>query len=179
MKNSDANANANANADTVTVTVTDAGTDTGDQAIAEQAKHAFHEHLAQKATAARFKYGLYIDTDAVLRMLDDRAIVRYPTTLVFDASPLQPHEFAFAQPLGFHSGDGFALCIHPCFRPQREIWPLLIAYHIPVINYGSIVEAADAELFGATLLGMDVEPYYQALCELTDTMTETAAAADC
>ena len=177
MKNSDANANANA--DTVTVTVTDAGTDTGDQAIAEQAKHAFHEHLAQKATAARFKYGLYIDTDAVLRMLDDRAIVRYPTTLVFDASPLQPHEFAFAQPLGFHSGDGFALCIHPCFRPQREIWPLLIAYHIPVINYGSIVEAADAELFGATLLGMDVEPYYQALCELTDTMTETAAAADC
>lgn len=150
-------------------------TEPTDQAIAEQAKHAFHEHLAEKATAARFKYGLYIDTDAMLRMLDDRAIVRYPTSLVFDASPLQAHEFAYPQPLGFHSGDGFALCIHPCFRPQREIWPLLIAYHIPVINYGSIVDADDAELFGATLLGMDVEPYYQALCELTDAMTEAAA----
>ncbi len=155
--------------------MTNSGAEPTDQAIAEQAKHAFHEHLAEKATAARFKYGLYIDTDAMLRMLDDRAIVRYPTSLVFDASPLQAHEFAYPQPLGFHSGDGFALCIHPCFRPQLKIWPLLIAYHIPVINYGSIVDADDAELFGATLLGMDVEPYYKALCELTDAMTEAAA----
>ncbi len=55
---------------------------------------------------------------------------------------------------------------------QRELWPLLIAYHIPVINYGSIVEPADAELYGATLLGLEVEAYYQALCELTDAMAE-------
>ena len=143
-----------------------------DQAVAEQAKQAFHEHLVEKATAARLKYGLYIDTDAVLQMLDDDAVVRYPTTVVFDASPLQPHEFAYPQPLGFHASDGYALCIHPSFRAQREILPLLIAYHIPVINYGSIVERDDAELYGATLLGLDVEAYYQALCELADAMTE-------
>ncbi len=47
---------------------------------------------------------------------------------------------------------------------------LLIAYHIPVINYGTIVEALDAELFGATLLGLEVEAYYQALCELADAL---------
>ena len=43
-----------------------------DQAVVDQAKQAFGEHLVEKATAARFKYGLYIDTDAVLQMLDDR-----------------------------------------------------------------------------------------------------------
>jgi hypothetical protein len=141
-----------------------------DRAVVDQAKQAFHEHLVEKATAARFKYGLYIDTDAVLLMLDDDSVVRYPTTLVFDASPLQPHEFAFPQALGFHPSDGYALCIHPCFRAQREIWPLLVAYHIPVINYGSIVEAREAELYGATLLGLDVDGYYRALCELADSM---------
>jgi hypothetical protein len=144
----------------------------GDKAIAEQARLAFHEHLVEKATVARFKYGLYIDTDAVLKMLSDETVVRYPTTLVFDASPLQHHEFAYPQPLGFHASDGYALCIHPYFRPQRELWPLLIAYHLPVINYGSIVETPDAELYGATLLGLEVEAYYQALCELADAMVD-------
>ncbi len=143
-----------------------------DQTVVDHAKQAFGEHIVEKATAARFKYGLYIDTDAVLRMLDDRTVVRYPTSLVFDASPLQTHEFGYPQPLGFHASDGYALCIHPCFRPQREIWPLLIAYHIPVINYGAIVEAPDAELFGATLLGLEVEAYYGALCELADAMND-------
>jgi len=144
----------------------------GEKAVAEQAKQAFHEHLVEKATAARLKYGLYIDTDAVLKMLSDETVVRYPTTLVFDASPLQPHEFAYPQPLGFHASDGYALCIHPYFRSQREIWSLLIAYHIPVVNYGNIVEPTEAELYGATLLGIDVEAYYHGLCELADAMAQ-------
>jgi hypothetical protein len=137
----------------------------------EVARQGFLEHVREKATAARMKHGLYVDTDAVLAMLDDRTIVRHPTSIVFDASPLQPHEFAFPQPIGFHASDGYALCLHPCFRGQREIWSLLIAYHIPVINYGEIVDADVAELFGATLHGLEVETYYQALCELADSIT--------
>jgi hypothetical protein len=142
----------------------------GEEIDAETARRAFHEHLREKAAAARLKYGLYIDTDAILRMLDDRAVVRHPTTIVFDAGPLQPHEFAHAQPAGFHASDGYALCIHPHFRSQREILPLLIAYHIPVINYGAIADPEGAEIFGATLLGLEVEAYYQALCELADSI---------
>lgn len=137
---------------------------------AETARAAFLDHLADKAMAARLKYGLYIDTDTILRMLDDRAVVRYPTAIVFDASPLQPHEFAFPQPVGFHPSDGYALCIHPRARQQREVLPLLIAYHIPVINYGDVVDAGAAELYGATLLGLGVDAYYEALCEIADAM---------
>ncbi len=104
-------------------------------------------------------------------MLDDREVVRYPTGLRFDAEPLQAGEFAFAQPLGEHPADGYCLFVHPCFENRREVWPLLTAYHIPVINYGdSVVTHEEAELFGATLLGMEIDAYYQALCELTDSI---------
>ncbi|MHC4092574.1 MAG: hypothetical protein ACYSVY_20260, partial [Planctomycetota bacterium] len=120
--------------------------------------------------AARLKYGLSIDADAIRTMLGDREVVRYPTSIEFDAAPLRAPEFAHPQPLGFHPGDGYCLFVHPCFRQQPQSLPLLVAYHIPTINYGGIVEAEHAELYGATLLGLDVETYYQALCELADSV---------
>ncbi len=136
----------------------------------EQALAAFLEHLRDKANEARLKYGLLIDAEVILRMLDDRAVVRYPTTLEFTAGPLQPHEFAYPQALGFHPSDGYVLCVHPHFERMVDIWPLLIAYHIPVINYGEIADEQAAETYGAALNGLEVEAYYQALCELTDSM---------
>jgi len=135
-----------------------------------QAREAFRTHLVAKATAARHTYGPDIDADAIRRMLQDPQVVRYPTTIEFDAAPLQAPEFAHAQPLGFHAGDGYCLFVHPCFRQEPRSLPLLVAYHIPSINYGGIAEAEHAELYGATLLGLDVEAYYQTLCTLADSM---------
>lgn len=136
----------------------------------EDGRKALREHLIEKATAARLHYGFYIDTEAILKMLDDRRIVRFPTGIRFDAEPLQPGEFAIAQPLGNKPADGYCIFIHPFFEDQKEIWPLLIAYHLVVINYGEMATSDDAEIFGATLLGLDVEAYYQALCELADSI---------
>lgn len=136
----------------------------------EDGLRALHDHLVERAQHARLKYGLYIDHDAIVRMLDDRDVVRYPTGLRFDADLLQPGEFACACPLGAEPADGFCMAVHPWFEYQREIWPLLIAYHIPTINYGEIVTREEAELFGATLLGLEQEAYYQALCELADSI---------
>jgi hypothetical protein len=135
-----------------------------------EAREAFSEHLEAKATAARLTYGLYVDAEAIMRMLGDREVVRYPTSIEFDAAALLPGEFAHPQPLGFHPSDGFCLFVHPHFRGQPENLPLLAAYHIPTINYGGIVEPRHAELYGATLLGLDVESYYRALCELADSI---------
>jgi hypothetical protein len=135
-----------------------------------EARVRFSEHLKAKAAAARLKYGLHIDAEAIRTMLGDREVVRYPTSIEFDATPLQAHEFACPQPLGFHAGDGYCLFVHPHFRRQPENLPLLVAYHIPSINYGGIVEPRHAELYGATLLGLEVETYYQALCELADSI---------
>lgn len=131
---------------------------------------ALRDHIVERATAARMKYGLYIDADTILRMLEDRAVVRYPTQISFDAGPLQAGEFAFVQPLGDSPQAGYCIVIHPHFQKQPDLWPLLISYHLVVVNYGEVAEPAEAELFGATLLGLEVDAYYQALCELADSI---------
>jgi hypothetical protein len=113
---------------------------------------------------------LYIDAEVIVAMLADPDVLRYRASLIFDAGPLRPHEFACVQPVGFHASDGYAICLHPAFRDQPEMWPLLVAYHIPTINYGNIVDAAAAEVFGSTLIGLDRGAYYQALCELADSI---------
>ncbi|MCP3902218.1 MAG: hypothetical protein GY715_01170 [Planctomycetes bacterium] len=136
----------------------------------EDGRRALREHLVDRAQRARVKYGLYMDHDVMRRLLEDREFVRYPTELVFDAAALDPGEFAHAEPIGATPADGFRLVVHPWFETQLENLPLLVAYHIIDINYGDIATAAEAELFGATLLGLEVEAYYEALCELTDSI---------
>jgi hypothetical protein len=134
----------------------------------EEAGARFKSHLVAKATAARGRYGPHIDADAMLRMLDDRHVVRYPVHIAFDSGPLQPHEFAWPKPRGFHPSDGFCLFLHSRFEQRRESWPLLIAYHIPSINYGAIAGPEHAEIYGAVVLGLSVSSYHRELCALAD-----------
>jgi hypothetical protein len=136
----------------------------------EDGRTALREHVAEKAMDARLRHGLLIDADQMVRVLDDRTVVRYPVGIRFDAEPLEPGEFAWPMPLGDSPSKGFCLFIHPYFEDQPEAWPLLIAYHIPSMNYGEIATHEEAEIFGATLLGLEQDEYYNALCELTDSM---------
>ncbi|MCB9848249.1 MAG: hypothetical protein H6814_07520 [Phycisphaeraceae bacterium] len=131
---------------------------------------ALRDHLVARATEARLSRGLYIDAEAIMSLLDDRSLVRYPVGVRFDDLPLEPGEFAWPMPLGDRPADGYCLFINPWFRNQPDAWPLLIAYHIPSVNYGDIVAPEDAEAFGAALLGIDTDTYYNALCELVDSI---------
>lgn len=128
------------------------------------------DHLLDKAAEARRRAGGEVDGLAILRLLDDRAVVRYPTGVRFDSGPLRPGEFAHAVPLGEHPREGFCVFVHHAFHNRPETWAPLIAYHIPPINYGDIVTAEDCEQFGAALVGMDVETYYLGLCALVDSI---------
>ena len=136
----------------------------------QDGKSALREHVETKAHEARLSHGLYIDADEIVRMLDDRNVVRYPVGIRFDADPLEPGEFAWPMPLGEHPSAGFCLFVHPWFESQPQVWPLLIAYHIPSINYGDIASHEDAERYGATLLGLSPDEYYKAICELVDSI---------
>lgn len=136
----------------------------------KELREGLRDHVAHTATLARARYGPRIDADAILRMLRDRAIVRYPAAIRFDAQPLEHGEFAWPMPLGEHPRDGFALCVHPHFETNPQTWAPLILYHLPSINFGDIVSHAEAELFGSTVLGIDVEEYYAALCALADAL---------
>ena len=133
-------------------------------------RSALRDHLSEKAAAARARYGPDIDAAAILRIVDDRDIVRYPVGVRFDAAALETGEFAHAVPLGDHPQKGFCLFVHPAFESQPGLWPLLIAYHIPPINYGDIADSEDCEHFGAALLGLDLDTYYLALCRAADSI---------
>lgn len=129
---------------------------------------ALHDHIVDRASDARLRFGPSIDADAIMRILDDRKIVRYPVGVRFDSEQLEPGEFAWPMPLGERAQQGFCLFIHTHFEHRPETWAMLISYYIPTINYGELATHEEAELFGATLLGMDTEAYYQALCALSD-----------
>lgn len=133
-------------------------------------KRALRDHLLERAEAARAKHGGVFDGAKIVRMLDDREVVRYPAGLRFDAVLLKEGEFGWAMPLGDHPSNGFCVVLHHCFEDRPEAWAWLIAYHLPTINYGEIVEADDCEAFGAALLGEAVGVYYARLCELADSM---------
>ncbi len=126
--------------------------------------------VTEQAERARRRYGPVIDDSAILRILQDREVVRYPVHLRFDCESLEYGEFAHAEPIGDHPGAGFCLYIDPTFEHRPDVWPLLFAYHIPFINDAAIATHDDCELFGATLLAMHPEEYYESLCELADSM---------
>lgn len=111
-----------------------------------------------------------MDRAVMMQHLEDRTIVRYPLSVRFDTEPLQPGEFACLESLGEHPSDGFCVFIHPMFENVDEVIPLLLAHYIPSMNYGDVAIHVEAELFGATLLGIDVEEYYKILCSVADTV---------
>ena len=134
----------------------------------EDGYDALRGHVAERAHLAREKYGPEVDSDAIRRMLADPEVMRFPTVLMFDEDLLIEGEFAWARPLGDRPSDGFALVVHPSFEERPDVLPLLIAYHIVSINYLDVVTHVEAELFGATLLGLETDDYYSRLCALAD-----------
>ncbi|MCA8977708.1 MAG: hypothetical protein KDC98_23490 [Planctomycetes bacterium] len=138
---------------------------------AEGGHRSLLDHAAEKAALARSRFGPDIGYERVRAMLQDSTVVRYPTRLAFAIDGLEPGMFAIARPLGERPADGFVINVHPHFEGRDDDLPLLIAYHFVAINYGEIADATVAELFGATLLGLGVEDYYERLCALADELS--------
>ena len=131
---------------------------------------ALRDHVLERARVARTKHGPAITAEVMTRLLADPQVVRYPVTVRFDALGLQPGEFAHAEQNGAHPRDGFTLFVHPSLQLRHEILPLVMAYHVPPINYGDIAEPEDCEAFGAALLNLPVAEYYRRLCEIADSL---------
>lgn len=134
----------------------------------QDTRSALRDHAAHRGREARAAYGPAIDCAAMFRMLADRSVVRYPTTIVFDAAPLDPGEFAYPELSTDADDASYRLYVHPCFRDREDALPPLIAYQLVRINYGDVATHEDAEAFGAALLGMNVDEYYERVCALAD-----------
>ena len=138
------------------------------QLAADDARESLNAHVAAKGAELHAKYGPQIGWPELIRILEDRAIVRYPCEIVFDAALLQPGEFAHPVPKGDLPEDGFSIHVHPLFMTRLEQVPLLVFYQFVLVNYGEFAGPEDAEVFGATALGLSRDDYYARLCELAD-----------
>jgi len=132
------------------------------------ARQSLNEHVAARGREIHAKYGPHIGWPELRQILEDRACVRYPCEIVFDAGPLEPGEFAHPVAKGERPEDGFAMHVHPFFMTQLERVPGLVLYQLVLVNYGEFASADDAETFGAAALGISREEYYHAVCETAD-----------
>lgn len=130
-------------------------------------------HVAAKGAEINGKYGPRIGWKELLRILDDRACVRYPCEIVFDSNSLQPGEFAHPVAKGDRPEDGFTMFVHPYFMTQLERVACLVLYQLVLVNYGECVTPDDAETFGAAALGLSQDDYYAAVCEMADEIAES------
>ncbi len=117
---------------------------------------------------ALLKFGPRIGWPELLRLLEDRALVRYPCEVVFDGTPLLPGEFAFPAQKGDSPESGFTIFVHPAFAQALDRVPALVLYHLVAVNYGEFASADEAESFGAAALGFTRDEYYAMLCEVSD-----------
>ena len=138
------------------------------QLTVDDARQSLNAHVTAKGTEIREKYGPTIGWHELLRILEDRTFVRYPCEIKFDSSHLQAGELAHPVARGDNPEDGFTIYVHPFFAMQLARVPHLVLYQLVLVNYGDFAASDDAEIFGATALGLEKEEYYRALCELAD-----------
>jgi hypothetical protein len=138
------------------------------QLTTANARQSLNEHVAVRGREIHEKYGPHIGWQELRQILEDRACVRYPCEVVFDAGPLKPGEFAHPVARGERPEDGFMMHVHPFFMTQLERVPGLVLYQLVMVNYGEFASADDAETFGAAALGISRDEYYQIICGLAD-----------
>lgn len=141
---------------------------------ADDAKQSLTAHVESKGVEVYLRYGPHLGWAELQRLLEDRAYVRYPCEIVFDAEQLQPGEFAHPVPKGESPEAGFTMCVHPFFETQLDHVPALVLYQLVALNYGEFASSDDAETFGAAALGMTRDEYYDLLCDCADQLSPPA-----
>jgi hypothetical protein len=129
---------------------------------------SLRDHVAAQAVVAHHKHAP-LTFAALDALLADPECLRHPTRLAFEFGEMARHQFA--QPDLDHRNreqDGRVLYLRPLLRDRPELAVLAVAYMIPVINYGDIITDEHCLRYGATLLGMMEEEFYQAICQMAD-----------
>ena len=135
---------------------------------------ALRGHVIERALTGRKRYGPKIDEGALLRLLQDPEIVRFPTHIVYDDELLLDGEFAWAKALGERPSEGYQIVVASMFKDRPDDLVAIVAYHLVRVNYLDVATHVEAELFGAALLGIEVDEYYERLCKLADELPRPA-----
>jgi len=135
--------------------------------IAREGRESLRAHIADRADAAREKYGA-LNKETLPSYLADQAFVRRPTRLVFEFGEMAPHQFGDAEPDPRDPEQSVVLYVRPVLKQHPDMIPLAVAYLVPTINYGDMATDEDCLFHGARLLGLTVDEYYKRLCDIAD-----------
>ena len=122
------------------------------QLTVDDARQSLNSHVAAKGAEIHEKYGPHIGWKELLQILNDRASVRYPCEISFDAAPLQPGELACPLMKGERPGEGFTIFVNPLLLTRLDRVPHAALYQLVMVNYGDFASSDDAETFGAAAL---------------------------
>jgi len=129
---------------------------------------SLREHLLAQAVVAHQKHGP-LTFEKLDALLHDPDCLRYPVRLVYELGEMAMHQFA--QPdIDWRNTEqeGRVLYVRPVLRERPDLLPLVVAYMIPLINYGDIVADDHCLRYGAALLGMMEDEFYGEICRLAD-----------
>jgi hypothetical protein len=129
---------------------------------------SLRDHIVAQAIVAHHKHGplTFAGLDA---LLTDLECLRHPTRLVFEFGEMASHQFAEpAVDQRDREQDGRVLYLRPLLRGHPDLVVLAVAYMIPVINYGDVVTDEHCLRYGATVLGMMEEEFYEAICQMAE-----------
>jgi hypothetical protein len=134
----------------------------------DDARSSLSGHLADRGAAIHAKYGPSVGWAELQKILQDKECCRYPVEIAFAETHLQDGEFAHPVAKSEDPNDGYVMEVHPFFATEPAVVPALVLYQLVLVNYGDFASPEDAETFGAAVLGIDREAYYDQLCELAD-----------
>lgn len=135
----------------------------GGAELARLGEESLKEHLVNTAIVAHQQYAP-LTSERLMDLLENRNLVRHPVKLVFENGSMAPHQFAHPE----LDGESFKLYVHPQLKHNAQMFAQAVAYFIPVMNYGSLINDDHCLIYGATLLGMTIDDYYRDLCNLAD-----------
>lgn len=140
----------------------------GQKLTMDDGRKALSDHAYEKALFIREKYGSVIDKLILEQILQDKDCVRFPARIEYNSQMIESGLFGTAKPVSDNPADGYNIYIHEYFSDKVGDLSALVLYHVVSINYGEFATRAEAELFGATVLGIETEYYYNLLCRLVD-----------
>ena len=151
--------------------------------LAKEMRQSMAIHLQQKAQEIISKFGP-IDYQVLQAVIEDRKYIRYPVTVMFDSSRIEPGLFAITEDKmsdAERQADeddeyvkpvdrSYEMIIHEHFKDQPEKLLPLVLYQLPIVNYGDVVTFEDSEVFGSEMMGMPQDDYYELICALVDSI---------
>lgn len=134
----------------------------------QEAEQALHAHALEGAERVRRNLGGALCSQNLPEFLEADGCLRCPTELCFDEYDFEAHQFAEPEFITISGQQKCILHLRAKYETRAEDHPYLVAYMAACINYRDAATAALCEEYGAALLGLEVQTFYEKVCAIVD-----------